>query len=159
MVFGEKLRSARLALNLSQVELAEKAGITERSIYNYEQTNTVPNKKVLDRLASALQVSVGYLVDEFETDPQKHMADELFIASAKNEFGYKGAREAKEVLERASALFAGGELDESSKELFYQSLQAVYFEAKREAREKFTPRQRASKRTDSTGKSTVGEES
>jgi len=142
MTFGEKLINARLALNLSQIELAEKVGVTERSIYSYEQTGTFPRMTVLKKIADALNVSVSYLMDEEEADRLKNIGDELFIANAKNEFGYKGAREAQAVLSRASALFAGGELDDNAKDIFFQSLMEVYMESKAEAREKFTPRRR-----------------
>ena len=146
MTFGEKLRAARIAMNLSQIELAEKVGITERSIYNYEQAATYPKQPVLKKLADALNVSITYLVDEEVTDQHKHIDQELFLASVKNKYGYKGTREASELLVRASALFAGGELDEGAKDIFFQSLMEVYLESKAEAREKFTPRKRKSRK-------------
>ena len=146
MTIGEKLKSARLALNLSQIELAEKVGITERSIYNYEQTGIYPKPQTLKKLAEALNVTVSYLMDEEETDRNKNIDHELFIANAKNEYGYKGAREATDLLSRASALFAGGELNEEAKDIFFQSLMEVYLESKAEAREKFTPKKRKSRK-------------
>ena len=146
MTFGEKLVNARITMNLSQTELAEMVGISERSIYSYEQTGTLPRTAVLKKLADALGVSVSYLMDEEETDKLKNISDELFIANARNEYGYKGAREAQEVLARASALFAGGELDDNAKEIFFQSLMEVYLESKAEAREKFSPHRRKSRK-------------
>ena len=145
MTFGEKLINARITLNLSQKELGEKAGVSERSIYTYEQTGTFPRTAVLRRLADALNVSVTYLMDEEETDKNKNIDEELFLANAKSEFGYKGAREAQAVLDRASALFAGGELEDSAKDVFFQSLMEVYLESKAEAKEKFSPRRRVSR--------------
>lgn len=145
MTFGEKLRTIRLSLNLSQSELAEKTGISERSLYTYEQTGTLPRSSNLRKIADALNVSVSYLLDEEETDPSKNIDHDIFIANSKNEFGYKGAREATEILSRASALFAGGELDDVAKELFFQSLMEVYLDSKQEARKKFSSKQRARK--------------
>ena len=107
MTFGEKLKNARLAMNLSQSEMAEKSGISERSIYTYEQTGTMPRSGNIRRLAEVLNVSV--------------------------------AKEAAEILSRASALFAGGELDDSAKDMFFRSLMEVYLESKEEAHDKFTP--------------------
>ena len=146
MTFGEKLVNARLALNLSQKELGDKTGVSERSIYTYEQTGTFPRTSVLKRLAEALNVTVAYLMDDAETNKNKNIDEEMFLADAKKQFGAKGAREAQAVLERASALFAGGELDEEAKDVFFQSLMEVYIESKAEAREKFAPRRRASKK-------------
>ena len=145
MTFGEKLKSARLSLNLSKSELAEKTNISERSLYTYEQTGTLPRSNNLRKIAHALNVSISYLLDDEETDPNKNMDHDIFIANSKTEFGYKGAREAAEVLSRASALFAGGELNDAAKELFFQSLMEVYLDAKQEARKKFSPKQRARK--------------
>lgn len=145
MTFGEKLKTLRLSLNLSQSELAKKTGISERSLYTYEQTGTLPRSSNLRKIADALRVSVSYLLDEDETDQNKNIDQDIFITRTKNEFGYKGAREASELLSRASALFAGGELDNDAKELFFQSLMEVYLESKQEARKKFSPKKRARK--------------
>lgn len=145
MDFGGKLKIARLAMNLSQSELAEKTGISERSIYTYEQTGILPRSGNLRKLADALNVSVSYLLDEEETDKSKNIDQDIFIANSKNKFGYKGAREATDILTRASALFAGGELNDEAKELFFQSLMEVYLDSKQEARKKFSPKQRARK--------------
>lgn len=146
MTFGEKIKTVRLSLNLSQSELAEKTGISERSLYTYEQTGIMPRSGNIQKLADALNVSVSYLLDEEETDLHKNIDQDIFITNSKNEFGYKGAREAADILSRAYALFAGGELDDEAKELFFQSLMEVYVDSKREARKKFSPKKRASKR-------------
>jgi len=146
MRFGEKVRQARIVLNLSQSELAAKTGISERSLYTYEQTNTMPRSGNIKKLAEALNLSVSYLLDEEETDRQKDIDQDLFLLNVKNKFGYRGAREATAVLERASALFAGGDLDDEAKDVFFQSLMEVYLESKAEAREKFTPRRRVSRK-------------
>ena len=146
MTFGEKLKNARIALNISQTELAEKVGVSERSIYTYEQTGTFPRKAVLQRLSEALSVTVAYLMDNEETDKNKNIDAELFLANAKNQYGAKGAREAQAVLDRAAALFAGGELEEEAMDIFMRSLQEVYLESKAEARAKFTPRSRVKRK-------------
>ena len=148
MIFGEKLRSARIANNLSQLELAEQLGVTEKAIYNYEQAGAFPRKAKLLKLAEILNVSVSYLVDEDEADRHNGIDQNLFIANVKSKYGYKGAKEASEVLSRASALFAGGDLEDSAKDIFFQSLMEVYLESKAEAREKFTPRQRKSRKAE-----------
>jgi transcriptional regulator with XRE-family HTH domain len=138
MTFGEKVKNARITLNLSQAELAKITGVSERSLYTYEQLNTLPRKSNLKKLAEALHVSVSYLTDDNEQDTQKNINDEKFIDEAKAKYGYRGAKEAKEVLDRAGALFAGGELDDEAKEVFMQSLMQVYLSSKKEASEKFS---------------------
>ena len=142
MQFGEKLINARKTLNLSQTELAEKVGVSERSLYSYEQTGVAPRKGVLIKLAQALGVTVAYLMDDGETDRYANIDAELFLANAKNQFGVKGAREAQEIRDKARALFAGGALEEEAMDIFMKSLQEVYLESKAEAREKFGARKR-----------------
>jgi transcriptional regulator with XRE-family HTH domain len=67
MPFGEKLKNARITLNLSQTELAAKAGVSERSIYTYEQTGTLPRKAVLQRLSEAPHIAYGdFLKDKID---------------------------------------------------------------------------------------------
>lgn len=142
MTFGEKLKQARLAQNLSQSELAQKSGITERSLYTYEQTNTIPRTSNIKKLARALGVSVSYLLDEGGEDSGSRTSEEIFLANVKNEYGSRGAREASELLSRASVLFAGGELDDEAKEIFFQSLMEIYLDSKASARKKYSPKSR-----------------
>jgi len=137
MTFGEKVLNKRLSLNLSQNELAEQIGVSSRSIHSYEQEGVLPRTAILKKLAAALNVSIAYMMDEEES-----AVDEAFIEQVRNEFGYKSAREAEAFMTRASAIFAGGELDDESKELFIQSLKEVYLESKAEAREKFSGKKR-----------------
>ena len=140
MKFADKVRAARKALNLSRTELGLQIGVSERSVYSYEIDNIIPKRPVLEKMAAVFKVSIGYLLDESETKEQSHFDYDMFIANAKNKYGAKGAREASEVLQKASVLFAGGELEDGAKDLFFQSLSEVYFEAKARAREKFTPK-------------------
>ena len=93
MTFGEKIKEARLAMNLSQTELAQMTGISERSLYTYEQLGTLPRKSNIRKLAEALHISVSYLLDESETDSQSHIDQDMFILEAKENFGSKGAKE------------------------------------------------------------------
>ena len=149
MNIGEKLRAARIVLNLSQYELATKIGITKRSMTNYELSKTYPRPDILKKLADGLNVTVTYLMYDEETDPKKNLEQELFLADARAKFGYRGAKEAAEVLTKATALFAGGKLNDDAKDVFLRSLMEVYLESKAIAREKFTPRQRKSRKVQS----------
>ena len=98
MTFGEKVKEARLAMNLSQTELAQLTGISERSLYTYEQLGTLPRKSNIRKLAEALHISVSYLLDDEETDKQSRIDEDMFLAEARKQFGAKGAKEAQEVL-------------------------------------------------------------
>ena len=146
MTFGEKLINSRLALNLSQQELGERVGVSQRTIYSYEQDGKYPRRSTLDRLAETLNVTAAYLMNEEESDTQKDIDHERFLSKARKDFGYKGAQDAQKMIEQATVLFAGGELDEESKDLVFQALSEVYFDSKARAREKFTPKRRKSRK-------------
>lgn len=133
MTFGEKVKAARSAMNLSQTELAQLTGISERSLYTYEQLGTIPRKSNIRKLAEALHISVSYLLDD-----QKD--ENMLLTESREQFGAKGAKEAQEVLGRVSSLFADDDLDENAKDVFFQALMTVYMDSKKTAREKFTPK-------------------
>ncbi len=141
MTFGEKLKDLRLKLNYSQSELAEVTGISERSLYTYEALGAIPRKNNILKLASALKVDPSYLLDEENEEPGEGFKEEEFVRRAKSRYGDRGKREAKAILERTGALFAGGALDEEAKDIFMESVMKIYMESKEEARRKFTPNQ------------------
>lgn len=132
MTFGEKVLKARTTLNLTQAELAALTGISERSLYTYEQGDIIPRKSNLEKLAKALHVSVTYLLDESETDTQHDIEKKSFIHKIKDAYGNQGAHEAQQILDHVSTFLAGGDLDDDAKEVFMQSLLEVYLDSKQE---------------------------
>ena len=58
MVFKERLKEKRTEANLTQVELAEKAGVTARTIQNYELGSRKPSNMVtIQKIADALNTA------------------------------------------------------------------------------------------------------
>ena len=55
MEFGEKLHNIRISRNLSQEELAEKTGVSRRSIQNYESGKMLPKKRSVYSVLAALR--------------------------------------------------------------------------------------------------------
>jgi transcriptional regulator with XRE-family HTH domain len=152
MTFGEKLKRCRLVLNLSQTDLAKRTGITERTIYSYEAIGIMPRSGNVKKLADALGVSVSYLLEDDQNvvttqidDSPEETNAEIYLLAVKDKFGEKGLDEAKELLGRTAALFAGGDIEEEAKDIFFRSLMEVYLEAKTDARDKYTPRKRKSR--------------
>lgn len=129
MKFGEKLRDLRQESGLTQAELAEKAGISLRTISYYESGTTYPkNRNVYKTLADILNVDANYLRNEGNE----------FITLAKQKYGYRGAKQAEEIVAEVTGLFAGGELSEEDKDEVMQALQQAYWDAKEENK-KYTP--------------------
>jgi hypothetical protein len=64
---------------------------------------------------------------------------EDFVVTAREDYGYRGAKGAEKLIDGARALFAGGELSDDDKQAVLIALQEAYFEAKRE-NIKYTPK-------------------
>ncbi|HPT84497.1 MAG TPA: helix-turn-helix transcriptional regulator [Bacillota bacterium] len=132
MKFGEKLKQARLRAKLTQEQLAQAVEVTKRTIINYETGKRYPRDRgMYYKLAQVLGVDVNYLLTE----------DEEFITEAASKYGSKGEAEARELLERSAALFAGGELSDEDKLAFVHEIQQLYLESK-EIAKKFAPKRR-----------------
>lgn len=61
MTFGERLKECRKAKGMSRPALAEKSGVTIRSIENYEYNKADPSLFNISCIATALGVSIDYL--------------------------------------------------------------------------------------------------
>lgn len=61
--FGSRVRAARLELGLSQEELAHRAESNRTYISDIERGTRNPTIEVVDRIARALSVSMGALLD------------------------------------------------------------------------------------------------
>lgn len=57
-LIGEAIRERRLALGLSQTEVAKRAGMTQPALSRLESGGTVPTIPVLDRIAAALEAEL-----------------------------------------------------------------------------------------------------
>ena len=142
MSFGEKIKELRKKNNLSQAELADKIGVTQKTICNYENGTRFPKgQKIINGFADIFDVSIDYLLDDNEIDSNKknikiEYKDE-FISSAKENFGYKGKKEAENLLEKTAAIFSGGSLSDEDKDAFFQSITELYFDAKTKSRKKY----------------------
>ena len=131
MKFGEKLRLRRQEKGLTKVELAKELGLTTRTLDNYESGASHPkSREIYHKLSEFFDVDVNYFLTE----------DEEFLTLAAQRYGSKGMTEAREVLEQAAALFAGGKLSDEDQLAFLHEMQAIYFDSKERARKKFTPK-------------------
>ena len=68
MKFGEKLRALRLQNHLTQGALAERLGVSLRTLQNYETCKIYPKQtEIYARIAALFGVSTDYLLNT--TDP------------------------------------------------------------------------------------------
>ncbi len=130
MKFGEKLRKYRTAKGLTQAELAKLAGLGLNTISNYESGRTYPqNREVYKTLAGILGV-----------DPdQLHNENDDFMSDVTAQYGSRGAKQARQLLEEVTGLFAGGELADEDMREMVDAIQEAYLLAKKNNR-KYTPK-------------------
>lgn len=138
-VFKDRLKEKRLEAGLTQVELAGKAGVTTRTIQNYELGNRKPaNMEVIQRIADALNTTTEYLLG----------SSGAYVVEAQERGGAKAARDIEELVSEVTGLFAGGELSEEAIEGAMKALNDAYWMAKEKNR-KYTPK-KYRKNADST---------
>lgn len=130
---GEKIRESRTHLGLTQTELADKIGVTLRTITKYEKQGVMPRGVNLQRLAEVLGVSTAYLSNDEIVDPNYGLEEAPYIESARAAYGRKGATDVEQLLTQTRALFAGGDVPEQDKELFFQAVTEAYFANKQRA--------------------------
>lgn len=130
MRFGEKVRELRTKCGMTQAELAKKAGLGLKTITNYEGGATYPqNREIYVKLAEILGCEADYLRSE----------NEDFIAMAQREYGYRGKKGAKKLVEELTGLFAGGEMAEEDMDEMMLAIQEAYVIAKKKNK-KYTPK-------------------
>jgi len=62
MILSENIKKLRMALGISQVELAKKLGVTKQCISNWENDNIQPSIEMLIKIAKYFAVPVDELL-------------------------------------------------------------------------------------------------
>ena len=130
MRFCEKLKEARTRAGLKQEELAKALGVSLRTITNYESGERYPKKReIYYKLAELFHTEENYFLNE----------DEDFLLTAAEKYGSKGAKQARELMEEVSGLFAGGNIADEDLDEMMRGIQEAYWIAK-EKNKKYTPK-------------------
>ena len=137
MTFSDKIKLSRELCNLTQQQLADKVGVSKRTIASYESSGAIARSSTIRKLAKALNVSYDYLTNDDITDPKQGIEKIEYIEEARNQFGNRAAKEVDELLERNAALFAGGELSEDAKDAFFTAVTKAYLECKEQAKKTY----------------------
>ena len=64
MLLGSKIIALRKKYNISQGELAKRAGVSRTIIGNYERNENTPSIEILLKIAKEFNVSVDFLIGE-----------------------------------------------------------------------------------------------
>lgn len=62
-MFGDIIKKLRTARNYSQVQLADKLGVSKQTISNWENNNILPSIDMLIRISHFFSVSTDYLLE------------------------------------------------------------------------------------------------
>jgi transcriptional regulator with XRE-family HTH domain len=130
MKFGQKLRVLREEKGLSQAELAEKIGVSSKTISRYESGESNPRyPKIYDDIAEALKI------DKLELLSDK----DAFVLSIKEKFGSYDANYASDLVNGMVGLMAGGDISDDDKRVILETLQEAFIISKKENR-KYIPK-------------------
>ena len=68
MTFGEKIRESRIALKMTQKQLADKIGAKHNSISDWENDKNKPDPNTIELLCGVLNISPNYLLNSNSDD-------------------------------------------------------------------------------------------
>lgn len=67
-VVKKRLRTVRENLNLNQSQFADKLGISQAAVSQFEDGKRIPSIDTLDKIATTLNMSIQSLLSEDDTD-------------------------------------------------------------------------------------------
>lgn len=121
MAFAENLKEKRAQSGLTQAELAMKAGVTARTIQNYELGTRKPgNMVIVQRIADALGTTTEQLLSSGET----------LVVEAHERGGARAAKDINELVSEVTGMFAGGKLSDDALDGAMRALNEAYWIAK-----------------------------
>ena len=129
MKFNERLKELREKNNLTQEQLAKKSGVSSRMIQRYEYGTSRPRLDAAEKIAKALSVTTDELLGNAA----------MLVAQAGEKYGAKGAKQAQQLTDEVTGLFAGGDMAEEDMDLMMKAIQDAYWIAK-EKNKRFTPK-------------------
>ena len=75
MNIGNEIKTKRKALNMTQVELADKCQVTNKSISRWEKGSTIPDIYSLKKLSSILGIDINSFFNELEVVTDETLID------------------------------------------------------------------------------------
>lgn len=81
MSIGTRIKEARISKKMTQLELAEKIGVTKGAIANYENGVSIPKHEILFKLMIELGVDANYLYQ----DLLKEISEDIILGTDEKE--------------------------------------------------------------------------
>ena len=133
---GERIKFYRKEKGLTQKELAEKANLSRSHIASIEGNQYTPSLTTLIEIAKALGIDSALLVSDFQEDMANASLtkkDNMEIDEYLNQFE-------NELLHQTGLMFDGEPMTQESKEKLIAAMRIGAEMAKKEAKEKYTPK-------------------
>lgn len=130
---GERIKSYRKERGFTQKELAEKTNLSRSHIASIEGNQYTPSLSTLNEIASVLGIDVSVLLSDTAKHSTLNSKDQMeideYLANFENE-----------LLSQTGLMFDGEPMTQESKEKLISALRIGAEMAKKEAKEKYTPK-------------------
>lgn len=130
---GERIKYYRKEKGFTQKELAEKTNLSRSHIASIEGNQYTPSLSTLNEIAAALTIDVSILLSDKPTSTTLTTKDKIEIDEYLENFE-------NELLTQTGLMFDGEPMTQESKEKLIAALRVGAEMAKREAKEKYTPK-------------------
>lgn len=135
---AQKIEEILESSNMTQKELAKKAGVTEATISRYLSGARSPRGEILSKIASILGVSTDYLLGNSDV---KYSPDNDLLNKKDEKDIEKALNKTLEMLESQEGLMLSGEpVDEEDFELIKLAIKNGLEYAKISNKKKYTPK-------------------
>lgn len=122
MKFGDKLKHIRTGRKMTQADVMNAVGISNRTVILYEKGERIPrSESTYEKLSELFDVPVEFWTTESEDD---------FRLASMYAHGEQGKIQAEKLVDEIAGLFAGGKLSEEDADAVMLALQKAYWEVK-----------------------------
>ncbi len=122
MKFGDKLKHIRIGRKMTQAQVMEAIGVSNRTIILYEKNERIPRSdETYKRLSECFDVPVEFWTTETDDD---------FRLASMYAHGESGRVQAEKLVGEIAGLFAGGKLSEEDADAVMLALQNAYWKIK-----------------------------
>lgn len=130
MAIGDKIKNLRLEKGYDQQEICDFLNIEQSTLSNYENNRRTPKLEMIAKIADFFGVTTDYLLDrEVELTKKDNMEIDEYLNQFENE-----------LLSQTGLMFDGEPMTQESKEKLIAAMRIGAEMAKKEAKEKYTPK-------------------
>lgn len=130
MAIGDKIKKLRFEKGYDQQDICDFLNIEQSTLSNYENNRRTPKLEMIVKMADFFEVTTDYLLDR-EIELTKK--DKIEIDEYLNQFE-------NELLSQTGLMFDGEPMTQESKEKLIAAMRIGAEMAKKEAKEKYTPK-------------------